>query len=52
VGHAGNISSDPLFCDPSLGDFRLQPQSPCAPNPPCGLKGPFPVGCSQGTVLH
>jgi len=25
----GNISADPLFADPGLADFHLQPQSPC-----------------------
>jgi len=25
----GNISSDPLFVDPELGDFHLRPYSPC-----------------------
>ncbi len=25
----GNISADPLFCDPDLGDFRLSAGSPC-----------------------
>lgn len=46
-GTNGNISSDPLFCDVTVGDFRLQPLSPCAPNGLCGLKGPFSAGCSS-----
>ena len=29
TGIEGNISADPLFKHPSLGDFRLQPNSPC-----------------------
>ena len=28
-GINGNISADPLFADPEIGDFRLQPDSPC-----------------------
>jgi predicted outer membrane repeat protein len=42
----GNISLDPLFCDESSQDFRLQPGSPCAPSGSCDLMGPLPVGCS------
>ena len=47
-GINGNISSDPLFCDPDLGDFNLRNDSPCAPeNNNCGvLMGAWPVGCS------
>lgn len=45
----GNISTDPLFCDPDLGDFHLWDHSPCAPaNNDCGLMGAWPVGCSTG----
>ena len=45
-GINGNISEPPLFCDPTLGDYRLQSSSPCAPanSPPgCGLIGALPV---------
>ena len=44
----GNISEDPLFCDPDIGDYHLQNDSPCAPdNNDCGvLMGAWPVGCS------
>jgi hypothetical protein len=42
-GINGNISEDPLFCDPEAGDFTLHGDSPCAPysapNPECGLIG-------------
>ena len=46
-GVEGNISADPLFCDPGGDDFRLQEGSPCGPdyNPDCGLIGAWPVGC-------
>jgi hypothetical protein len=48
-GINGNISEDPLFCDPDLGDFTIRGDSPCAPfSPPneeCGLIGAWPVGC-------
>jgi hypothetical protein len=26
---AGNINSDPLFVNPAIGDYHLQPTSPC-----------------------
>jgi len=47
-GINGNISEDPLFCDPDMGDFSLRNDSPCAPdNNDCGvLMGAWPVGCS------
>lgn len=46
-GINGNLSADPLFCDPLNGDFRLSLDSPCAPEqaPECGLIGAWPVGC-------
>lgn len=46
-GINGNLSADPLFCDPLNGDFRLSADSPCAPEqaPDCGLIGAWPVGC-------
>lgn len=48
LGVNGNISADPLFCDPDMGDFSLRSDSPCAPdNNDCGvLMGAWPVGCS------
>jgi hypothetical protein len=47
-GVEGNLSADPLFCDPAHEDFTLDAQSPCSPgsNPECGLIGAWPVGCS------
>lgn len=50
-GVEGNISADPLFCDPENGDFELRNDSPCAPyspaNPDCDLVGAWPVGCGS-----
>jgi hypothetical protein len=40
TGMDGNLASDPLFCNPSSVDFRLQPGSP-ARNSPCGAMGAF-----------
>ena len=62
AGQAGNISLDPLFCAPDIGDFTLYVDSPCAPfsepNPECDLIGALPVeceptpitGCSWGAI--
>jgi predicted outer membrane repeat protein len=45
LGTDGNISKDPLFCDPDHGDLRLKPTSPCGPDSSeCGLMGAWPVG--------
>ncbi|MCK4305688.1 MAG: right-handed parallel beta-helix repeat-containing protein, partial [Candidatus Eisenbacteria sp.] len=48
-GSNGNISLDPLFCNPESGDFHVREDSPCAPfsppNPGCDLIGALPVGC-------
>jgi hypothetical protein len=45
----GNITADPLFCDRSGGDFRIDPASPCTPdNNSCNtLMGAFFAGCSS-----
>jgi len=45
LGENGNISQDPLFCDPAIGDYRLRPDSPCGSASVCGLMGPFVIGC-------
>lgn len=47
-GIDGNLSVDPRFCDPRLGDLSLDSNSPCAPaNSPCGeLVGAVPVNCN------
>ena len=51
-GTNGNISEDPLLCDPENQDYSLQRASPCAPenNPECGLIGAWPVGCGSTPV--
>jgi len=46
LGVDGNISEDPLFCDPNLANFMLHENSPCAPGGDCDLMGAWPVGCS------
>ena len=53
AGMDGNISTDPLFCDPASGDYRLHPASPCAPDHSggCGLIGALPV-CSTAAVAE
>ncbi len=54
-GLDGNISEDPLFCDPPNDDFTLQEDSPCAPfslpNPECDLIGSEPIGCQPPTGI-
>ncbi|MCK4306458.1 MAG: hypothetical protein KAY24_19610, partial [Candidatus Eisenbacteria sp.] len=49
----GNISADPLFCDPDNADFTLAESSQCSPagNPSCGLIGARPVGCALHSML-
>ncbi len=49
-GISGNISEDPLFCNPSQNDFDLRDDSPCRGHTPedpnCERMGAWPVGCS------
>lgn len=53
-GINGNISEDPLYCDPVNKDFTLQTCSPCRPfsppNPECDLIGAWSVGCGGTPV--
>jgi hypothetical protein len=46
-GINGNISEDPLFCEPGSGNFHLVEGSPCAPftppNEECDLIGAWPI---------
>ena len=56
-GVNGNVSTDPLFCDATAGDFTLHSNSPCAPgNHPdgaaCGLIGALGVGCGPTTATE
>lgn len=52
LGSNGNISADPLFCDPAEGEYHIQVASPCGPdaNPACGLIGAWPLGCRHYVV--
>ena len=54
LGINGNISEDPLFCDPMTRDLTLHANSPCAPytepNPECDLIGAWQVGCEPTPV--
>ena len=53
-GINGNISEDPLFCDPEEGDFTLDEASSCAsftpPNEECDQIGAWPIGCGGSPV--
>ncbi len=51
TGENGNISVDPLYCDPDFWDFHLRSDSPCAEenNPECGRIGARDVGCDPPT---
>ena len=56
TGINGNISEDPLFCDPDSSVYTLQSDSPCLPgNHPdgddCGLIGAKGWGC-VGTIPY
>lgn len=55
-GVDGNISEDPLFCNPENVDFTIRSDSPCAPfSPPneeCDLIGAWPVTCYPPTPTH
>ncbi len=40
----GNLSADPLFCDPEQGDYSLARTSPCSSDS-CGVIGAWPTAC-------
>lgn len=48
LGVDGNISEDPLFCDPEGGCYRLQDCSPCVEGYGCGQIGACGAGCPCG----
>ena len=50
LGVNGNISEDPLFCDPVNLNLRIHSDSPCAPDGDCGLIGALPIGCGPTLV--
>jgi hypothetical protein len=47
IGQNNSIIADPMFCNAPMDNFKIQSDSPAAPNDPsgCGLRGAFPVGC-------
>ncbi len=47
-GFSGNISVDPLFCDPAALDFALEAGSPCLAA--CGTMGYKGAGCTVSDV--
>ncbi|MCA9753804.1 MAG: right-handed parallel beta-helix repeat-containing protein [Gemmatimonadetes bacterium] len=51
-GIDGLVYADPLFCDPSNGNYLISSQSPAAPEHSgiCGLRGACPVGCGPVSV--
>jgi hypothetical protein len=53
-GTAGNISEDPLFCDPANDDLTLDSDSVCAEenNPDCGQIGAWPIGCDHPVAVQ
>ncbi len=49
-GAAGNLATDPLFCDPEAGDVRLHEGSPCAGAGTCGGIGAAGVACGPAAA--
>jgi hypothetical protein len=45
----GNMSADPLFCDPEYRDYSLDAASPCLSVPGCGRIGALGQGCGVAT---
>ena len=52
LGSEGNISAEPHFCNPLLGDFHLYLVSPCTEENAggCGQIGALPGACGFGAV--
>jgi parallel beta-helix repeat protein/predicted outer membrane repeat protein len=52
AGDDGNLSVDPIYCNPGLGDWQLDLLSPVnADNNPCGQVGPNGIGCGIQTFV-
>ena len=50
TGINGNISVNPLFCDPSTWNLFLNCTSPCLNPSGCGRMGALPMGCGPTAV--
>lgn len=50
TGTNGNISVDPLFCDPASWNLFLNCVSPCLGAPGCGRMGALDAGCGATAV--
>lgn len=50
----GNISADPLYCEPENGNFQLASTSPCAFQRDIrhGIMGAWPIGCETPIEIH
>jgi len=49
TGQDGNISADPVYCDPDSSNFHIAAISPCSPDSSeYGLIGALDVGCEYG----
>lgn len=53
LGINGNMSEDPLYCDTSSGNYRINYISACSPvnNSECGLIGALAPGCVDNPPL-
>ncbi|MCP4548829.1 MAG: T9SS type A sorting domain-containing protein [bacterium] len=52
AGVSGNLSVDPMYCNPGTLDFHLNLLSPCNGDiNPCGQQGAFGIGCGIRTHL-
>jgi predicted outer membrane repeat protein len=54
TGQNGNLSADPIYCEPETENYGLRDDSPCAPdfNPDCGLVGAYDVACAKPTPVR
>jgi hypothetical protein len=50
TGVNGNVSLDPMFCDPVAGNFFLNSGSPCLNATSCGSLGALPMGCGATPI--